>query len=75
MKSEGVMDVGGGGREFLLSFSFFFSRAATAGGDTVPRTGEKITKLNAGGRKGATLEEVREALPPAAHALPERVRC
>lgn len=41
-------------------------------GDTDPRMG-KFTNLNVGGWKSTTLKEVKEALLPATHTLPENV--
>lgn len=62
--SEGVMDVGGGGRDPLCSHS----RVTQA-----PGMG-KLTNLNVGGWKSATLKEVKEALLLSTHTLPEHVR-
>lgn len=59
------MDVGGGGRDVF---------AQPQQGDTGPRMG-KFKKSNVGGWKSATLKEVKEALLPATHTLPEHVRC
>lgn len=42
-------------------------------GDTDPRMG-KFTNLNAEGWKSTTLKEVKEALQPTTHTLPEHVR-
>lgn len=58
------MDVGGGGRDVF---------AQPQQGDTGPRMG-KFTNLNVAGWKSTTLEEVKEALLPTTHTLPEHVR-